>query len=87
MVKNLPASAGAGGSFLGLGRPPWRRKWQYTPVCLPGQSHGQRSLVGYNLRGWKELDTTENMYEDGFIRPQLPDAVKLLSHPAKLSLL
>ena len=27
---------------------PWRRKWQPTPVLLPGESHGQRSLVGYN---------------------------------------
>ena len=61
---------------------PWRREWQYTPVFLPGQSHGQRSLVGYNPWGCKEWDTTENTYEDGFIRPQLPDAVKLLSHPA-----
>ena len=25
----------------------WRRKWQLTPVFLPGESHGQRSLVGY----------------------------------------
>ena len=30
---------------------PWRRKWQPTPVFLPGQSHGQRSLVGYSPRG------------------------------------
>ena len=29
---------------------PWRRKWQPTPVFLPGESHGQRSLVGYSLR-------------------------------------
>ena len=32
---------------------PWRRKWQPTPVCLPGKSHGQRSLVGYSLWGHK----------------------------------
>ena len=38
---------------------PWRRKWQPTPVFLPGKSHGQRSLVGYTLWGHKELDTTE----------------------------
>ena len=37
----------------------WRRKWQPTPVFLPGNSHGQRSLVGYSPRGPKELDTTE----------------------------
>ena len=38
---------------------PWRRKWQPTPVFLPGESRGQRSLVGYSPRGRKELDTTE----------------------------
>ena len=32
----------------------WRRKWQPTPVFLPGKSHGQRSLVGYSLWGRKE---------------------------------
>ena len=36
--------------FRSLGREdPWRRKWQPTPVFLPGKSHGQRSLVGYSL--------------------------------------
>ena len=42
-----------------VGKIPWRRKWQSTPVLLPGKSHGQRSLVGYNPWGHKELDTTE----------------------------
>ena len=37
----------------------WRRKWQPTPVCLPGKSHGQGSLVGYSPWGHKESDTTE----------------------------
>ena len=32
---------------------PWRRKWQSTPVFLPGKSHGQRSLVGHRLKGLK----------------------------------
>ena len=35
----------------------WRRAWQPTPVFLPGESHGQRSLVGYTPRGRKESDT------------------------------
>ena len=39
----------------------WRRKWQSTPVLLPGRSHGQRSLAGYSLWGCKESDTTERM--------------------------
>ena len=38
---------------------PWRRKWQPTPVFLPGESHGQRNLVGYSPWGCKELDMTE----------------------------
>ena len=37
----------------------WRRKWQPTPVFLPGESHGQRRLVGGRLWGRTESDTTE----------------------------
>ena len=37
----------------------WRRKWQPTPVFLPGESQGQGSLVGCRLWGRTELDTTE----------------------------
>ena len=37
----------------------WRRKWQHTPVFLPGESQGQGSLVGCRLWGRTELDTTE----------------------------
>ena len=37
----------------------WRRKWQPTPVLLPGESHGRRSLVGCRLRGRTESDMTE----------------------------
>ena len=37
----------------------WRRKWQHTPVFLPGESQGQRSLVGCYLWGRIESDTTE----------------------------
>ena len=39
----------------------WRRVWQSTPVLLPGESHGQRNLVGYSPRGHKESDTTERL--------------------------
>jgi len=38
---------------------PWTTAWQTTPVFLPGESHGQRSLVGYNARVVKESDITE----------------------------
>ena len=49
-VKNLPANAGdikGGGFDPWVGKIPWRRKWQPTPILLPGESHGQRSLAGY----------------------------------------
>ena len=42
-----------------VGKIPWRRKWQPTPVLLPGESHGQRSLVGYSSWGCKESAVTE----------------------------
>jgi len=45
-----------------VGKIPWRRKWQPTPVFVPGESHGQRSLVGYSPRGRKESDTTERLH-------------------------
>ena len=38
---------------------PWRRKWESTPVFLPGESRGQRSLMGCNLWGHKESDIPE----------------------------
>ena len=41
------------------GKIPWRRKWQPTPVFLPGESHGQKSLVGYSPQGRKESGMTE----------------------------
>ena len=42
-----------------VGKIPWRRAWQPTPVFLPGESQGQRSLMGCCLWGRTELDTTE----------------------------
>ena len=38
---------------------PWRKAWQPTPVFLPREPHGQRSLVGYSPQGCKESDATE----------------------------
>ena len=40
---------------------PWRRKWQPTPVFLPGKPHGQRRLAGYSPWGHKELDVVERL--------------------------
>ena len=60
-VKNLPAeletacSVGDTGSIQKI---PWHRKWQSTPVSVPGKSCGQRSLAGYSLWGSQELDMT-----------------------------
>ena len=45
-----------------VGKIPWRRKWQPTPVLLPGKFHGWRSLVGYSPWGHKELDITERLH-------------------------
>ena len=42
-----------------VGKTPWRRAWQHTPVFLPEESHGQRSLAGYRPWGREESDTTE----------------------------
>ena len=42
-----------------VGKTSWRRKWQPTPVFLPGKSHGWRSLVGYSSWGRKGSDTTD----------------------------
>ena len=44
-----------------VGKIPWRRKWQLTPVFLPGKSHGERSLVGCSSWGCKKSDKTERL--------------------------
>ena len=44
-----------------VGKIPWRRKWQPTPVFLPEKSHGLGILVSYNLKGHKESDTAERL--------------------------
>ena len=62
VVKNLPANIGDKGFDLWFGKIPWSRKWQPTPVFLPGKFHGQRSLLGYSLWGHKESDTTEHTH-------------------------
>ena len=46
--------------FTGHRRTGWSRKWQPTPVFLPGKFYGQRSLAGYSLWGHKQLATTEH---------------------------
>ena len=58
-VKASAYNVGDLGSIPGSGRSLGGRKWQPTPVFLPGESHGQRNVVGYNPRGLKESDMTE----------------------------
>ena len=60
-LKCLPAMWETRVRSLGL-EDPLGRKWQPTPVFLPGLSHGQRSLVGYSPQGRKEWDTTEQLH-------------------------
>ena len=68
---NLPAYAGdegTMGSVTGLRKISWSRKWQPTPILLPGKSHGQRSLTGCSPwghrigRSWAHGDTTEHTH-------------------------
>jgi len=58
MVKNLPVMWKTRFD-LWVVKIPWRRKLQPTPVFLPGESYGQRSLAGHSPCGHKELNTTE----------------------------
>ena len=44
-----------------VGTIPWRGEWQPTPVFLPGESHGWKSLGSYSPRSHKESDTTEQL--------------------------
>ena len=59
-IPGLGRSPGEGNGGPWVGKIPWRRKWQPTPVFLPGESHGRRSLVGYiSPWGHKESDMTD----------------------------
>ena len=52
-----------------VGKIPWRRAWQPTPVFLPGESHGQRSLAGHSPWGHKESDTIEWLNKNRQVLP------------------
>ena len=70
MVKNLPANAGdieTQGFSPCVEKILWRRDWLPISVFLPGESHGQMSLVGYSPWGHKELDTTEQLTQQHVI--------------------
>ena len=61
LVKKQPANAGDKETWVrSLGKEdPWRRKWQSTPVFLPGESHGRGSVGGYSPEDCQDSDTTE----------------------------
>ena len=64
MVINLPANAGDIKRHAfdpWVRKNPWRREWLPTPVFLPKESHGQRSLAGYSPWGCEQSDTTEQL--------------------------
>ena len=57
----MKALAGVSQHLIRTGKIPWRREWQPTPVFLPEESHGPRSLAGSSPRGHIESDTTEQL--------------------------
>ena len=57
VVKNLPADMENVGSVPELRISPWSRKWQPTPVFLPGKIDGQNTLTGYSPWGCKRVRT------------------------------
>ena len=57
----MAAYAGDASSIPGWRKFPWRMTWQPSPVFLPEESHGQRSLVGYHPLGHTESDMTEQI--------------------------
>ena len=61
MLRGLPVTRETLVQSLGQ-EDPWRRKWQPTPVFLPGKSNGWRSVASYSLWGHKESDTTELLH-------------------------
>ena len=78
--KESACNAGDPGWIPGLGRSPGDWKWLPTPVFLPGESHGQKNLVGYSPWGCKESHTTERLTHIHGVyicQPQPPNS----SHP------
>ena len=61
--KSICPQCGRPGFNPWVGKIPWRRKWQPTPVFLPRKFHGWRSLVGYSPWGNKGSDTTERHHD------------------------
>ena len=62
-----------------VGKIPWKRKWQPTPVFLPGKFHGQKSLTGYSSWGHKESDTTDHVHTHTHTHIQTMDYYAVLN--------
>ena len=77
MVKFLPANVGPGFDPW-VGKIPWRRKWQPSPVFLPGKSHRERSLVGYSPWGHKSWTKLSTHASPGKLETQLEFVLLLL---------
>ena len=60
IVKKLPAMPRSGFDPW-VGKIPWRKEWQPTPIFLSEELHGQRILAGYSPRGHKDSDMTKQL--------------------------
>ena len=83
VVKNPPANAGEQGFDPWVRKIPWRRKWQPTPVFVPGKSHRQKILAGYSPWGCKRVkrDLVTEQQQCIYVDSNLPT-----HHPSSLPL-
>ena len=63
------------------GKVPWRKKWKPTPVVLPGESHGQRTLVGCSLWGLKRVrqDLAAKEQQQNCLKKHLLENINILN--------
>ena len=64
---------------------PWRRRWQPTPVFLPGESQGQKSLVGYSPWGHKRVGHGLATKQQQHVNPKLPHYPSPIPSPVTVS--
>ena len=87
VVKNPPANAGRHkrlGFHLWIGKISWRRPQQPTPVFLPGENYGQRSLVGCSPWGRRESDTTNILCCPLLLLPSIFPSIRVFSNESIL---
>ena len=63
-----------------VGKIPWSRKWQPTPVFLSEKSHGQRSLAGYSPWGGKDSEMTEQLSTQGYNKTKYQGKLDLIQN-------